>query len=192
MFQLDPVGPLRLHGESSGEIPTPLRLHAARVASVDSWRRNRGLTIKENEPPVQTPSLAEAKHGEKKYQSPYLYHIWHHKSKKNIQNLAPNIYLQFILGTIAYPMFRTTHVRLWVPGTQRYSNTRDEFAGKHLTKRGTQIHGSMVNSFPECDMSGGKNISELKDQDPSITKEFTSKLASAKHIQKAILNIAHL
>ena len=65
--------------------------------------------------------------------------------KTSLQNLAPNIYLQFtifhwiILGTIAYPMFRTTHVRLWVPGTQRYSNTRDEFAGKHLTKRGTQI-----------------------------------------------------
>jgi hypothetical protein len=30
-------------------------------------------------------------------------------------------------------------------------------------------------------MSAGKNISEWKDQDPSITKEFTSKLASAKH-----------
>ena len=67
------------------------------------------------------------------------------KKKTSLQNLAPNIYLQFtifhwiILGTIAYPMFRTTHVRLWVPGTQRYSNTRDEFAGKHLTKRDTQI-----------------------------------------------------
>ena len=52
-----------LRRQTPGEIPTPLRLPAARVASVDSWRRNRGLTIKENEPPVQTPSLAEAKHG---------------------------------------------------------------------------------------------------------------------------------